>query len=255
MQRLIALGLGLVALVAVFVILKPSGTLTIAFGDATATAVPIPTVEPTDSLLPALTSNDILPSAPTPTITPTSEPTETPTPDAQKLNVEYAATVAAMTPRPISTISPPTPTQLPQDIILDKSLTEEEKRMERDGLQQLKNCAPQLYNYVRSHVRLITRGNGPGAKDAIAYVLRGGDTLYLPAGTLLADNQYNDSERTFLTAANLVHEANHIALGLDATESEAYRMELQVYVPACYPNDMQPSVFEWMRRGIEARAR
>ena len=239
MQKLIAFALGLLALIVVIVIVKPSGSLVISFRDATPTSTLTSTPLPTDT--PTLTST---PTA-TPTITDTPTPTATPTvPAFMWTSTATRATIAA----------PATATLTPHDIVLDKSLTEEEKRMERDGLQQLKNCAPQLYSYVRSHVELITRGTRFDSKEAIGYVLSGEATIYLPAGTILGDNKYIDSARTFLAAANLVHEANHIALGRSATEPDAYRMELQVYVPACYPNDFEPSVFERMRQDIEARS-
>jgi len=45
-----------------------------------------------------------------------------------------------------------------------------------------------------------------------------------------------------------------MADGYSATEQPAYQMELGVYFPACYPNDLDPSAFEELRQEIERDA-
>ena len=52
----------------------------------------------------------------------------------------------------------------------------------------------------------------------------------------------------------MVHEARHIEMGRESTEPDAYRFELQVFVPACYPPGVEPSVIDRYRQYIEADA-
>jgi len=200
------------------------------------TATPIQTATPTATAMPTATA--------TPIATPTDMPSPT---NTLWVPTRHLTPSAAPTP----TI---TPTSIPRDIVLADSLTSEEKRIERDGLQLLKKCVPFLYDYVRSHVRTIARGDHFSSQDVIGYTTTGLTTLYLPAGTIVGDSAYLDSIRTFVAAANLVHEARHIEEGWDTTEASAYRFELQVYVPACYPNDVDWSIFESNRQSVEAEA-
>ena len=160
-------------------------------------------------------------------------------------------------PKPSNILIPndtPTVTPVPRDIVLSDTLTAQEQRAIRDALELLRNCAPYLYSYVRSYIRLITRGDMFASKEVIGYIQQGETTLYLPKGTILGDNAFRDSVRALLTAANMVHEARHIEMGRESTEPDAYRFELQVFVSACYPPDVEPSVFDRYRQHIEADA-
>jgi hypothetical protein len=148
----------------------------------------------------------------------------------------------------------PTPSAAPHDIKLSNTLTIEEQQAVHAALGLLHRCAPPLDDYVRSHITLVTRGNNFTAKEVIGYIRRGESTVYLPKGTILGDRAYPDSVRALLTAANLVHEARHVEMGSDSTEPDAYRFELQVFVPACYPGDIDRAALNQYRQLIVADA-
>ncbi|MDE3088816.1 MAG: hypothetical protein KGJ80_05480 [Chloroflexota bacterium] len=176
--------------------------------------------------------------------------------DAKDQAKQTVAAGHAYTDTPIA----PTATATPHDILF-VNLHPEEERMLRDSLNLLKSCAPSLYDYVRSHVAVVTRGTPPeNLPNASAFVqTRYSDpTVYLPEKGAVDDpGKYIDSMRTFVAAVLLVHEARHIELGKDTTEPDAYRFELQVFVPACKPNDIGDSpytVYEMLRRYAEWRA-
>jgi hypothetical protein len=152
---------------------------------------------------------------------------------------------------PVRTPTPPAPLQNP---ILSNTLTIEEQQAIQAALVLLHQCAPPLDDYVRAHVTEVTRGNAFESKEVIGYVRQGESTIYLPKGTILGDTSYPVSVRTLLTAANLVHEARHVEMGRDSTEPDAYRFELQVYVPACYPVDIDPAALNRLRQFIVADA-
>jgi len=148
----------------------------------------------------------------------------------------------------------PTPTAVPHDLAVSSTLTTEEQQAIHAALGLLHGCAPPLYDYVRSHITLVTRGDAFTAKEVIGYIRQGESTVYLPRGTILGDRTYPDSVRALLTAANLVHEARHVEMGRESTEPDAYRFELQVFVPACYPSDIDPVALNHYRQFILADA-
>ena len=132
-------------------------------------------------------------------------------------------------------------TPFPREIEL-KNLNTEEERMVRDSIQLIKSCAPPMYNYVRSYIRQVTRGNPvPSLPNASAYVRRGEPIVYLPENGAINDpKRYQDSTRTFVAAILLVHEARHIEQGQATTEPDAYGFTLPWFEP-CKPNDIGPS--------------
>lgn len=148
----------------------------------------------------------------------------------------------------------PTPTPLPHDFELSSTLTTEERNSIQAALALLDRCVPSLYDYVRSHITLVTRGDAFPSAEVIGYIRQGESTIYLPKGTILGDTSYPESARALLTAANLVHEARHVEMGRDSTEPDAYRFELQVFVPACYPGDIDPAALNHLRQYIQADA-
>jgi hypothetical protein len=150
-----------------------------------------------------------------------------------------------------------TATPAPGEIVLGDDLSPDERRMILDGLQHLKNCVPPLYDYVRTYVREIHRGSI--ANDKVdAWVRTGTPIVYLPEkGSVNSPERYTDSMRTFSAAALLVHEARHLEMGKKTTEPDAYRFELQVFVPQCKPNDIGNSpwnLYIGMRQYVEWRA-
>ena len=152
------------------------------------------------------------------------------------------------------TTGAPTPTTVPHDFKLSDTLTTVERQSLQAALGLLHRCAPPLDDYVRSHITLVTRGDAFAGKDVVGYVRQGESTIYLPKGTVLGDTTFPGSARALLTAANLVHEARHVEMGRDSTEPDAYRFELQVFVPACYPGDIDPAALDHLRQFIVADA-
>jgi hypothetical protein len=148
----------------------------------------------------------------------------------------------------------PTPDAAPHDLKVSNTLTIEEQQAVYAALSLLHRCASPLDDYVRSHITLVARGDHFTAKEVIGYIRQGESIVYLPSGTILGDRSYPDSVRTLLTAANLVHEARHVEMGRNSTEPDAYRFELQVFVPACYPGDIDPVALNRYRQLIVADA-
>lgn len=146
------------------------------------------------------------------------------------------------------------PTAPPRDFALGDTLAPDERISIQAGMALLDRCAPSLYDYVRSHITLVTRGDAFSPTEVIGYVRQGESTIYLPKGTILGDTSYPESARAFLTAANLVHEARHVEMGRDSTEPDAYRFELRVFVPACYPGDIDAAALNHLRQYIQADA-
>ncbi len=173
-----------------------------------------------------------------PVATPTTEPTETPTPPPTitPARTQTFTPTRARTPTPNITLTR-TPTRKPSEIVLSPELNSEERRMIQDGLNLLKSCASPLSDYVRTHITEIQRGRN--IRNATGYVVTGSSIVYLPeTGSINDPKSYKDSMRTFVAATLLVHEARHIEIGKETTEPDAYHFELQVYTPACKPNDI-----------------
>ncbi len=143
-----------------------------------------------------------------------------------------------------------------EGIRLSNQLSADEKRMLVDGLEHLQNCAPPLYEHVRTQVKEIRRGQF--GEQWGAYVRAGKPIVFLPAlGAVNNPARFKDSMRTFAAAAFLVHESRHIEMGKQSTEPDAYRFELGVFTPSCKPNDIENGPwtdYESMRRYAEWRA-
>ncbi len=165
-------------------------------------------------------------------------PTETVAPTLSP--VPIATRAFTRTPRlsPTPTLMPSrTPTRAPSDLVIGDDLNAEEQRMIQDGINLLKACASPLYDHVRAYVTEVHRGNA--LRGATGYVRTGSSIVYLPeSGSINDPIHYRDSMRTFVAAALLVHEARHIQVGATTTEPDAYSYELQVFTPACKPNDI-----------------
>lgn len=150
--------------------------------------------------------------------------------------------------------SEPTIAPVPADILVDPSLTSEEQRMIADGIAHLRQCAPNLYDYVRANIREVKRGT-ENRPNAIFYTYPGKPTVFLPKTSMVGyPERAIDSIRTFMVAESLVHEARHLALGINSTEPDAYRFALQVFTPQCIPNDIEPGELDPRRRYLEWRA-
>ena len=168
-----------------------------------------------------------------------------------------AALAPSLAPTPSDSSIPnhtPTPPAPLRDPLLSDALTPEEQQSVHAALGLLHRCAAPLDDYVRSHVTRVTRGEAFDSKEVIGYVRQGDSTIYLPKGTILGDTSYPASVRALLTAANLIHEARHVEMGRISTEPDAYRFELQVFVPACYPDDVDPAALNRLRQFIVADA-
>lgn len=173
--------------------------------------------------------NAAAPATPTqvaiiPTLTPTATQTA------------RSATYTPYPTRPAMTMTPAL-TATPHDIALT-NLSPDEERMVRDGINLLKSCAPPMYDYVRSHIQMVTRGDDTSGTPMIAYQYTGRSIVYLPrSGTINDPRHYVDSLRTFVAAIVLVHQARLIELGRDATAPDAYGFTLPLFGP-CRPNDI-----------------
>ena len=146
------------------------------------------------------------------------------------------------------------PAPSPHELALSNTLTTEERHSIQAALDLLNHCAPSLYDHVRSHITLVTRGDAFSSAEVIGYIRQGDSTIYLPEGTILGDRTYSESAREFLAAANLVHEARHVEMGRSSTEPDAYRFELKVFVPECYPGDIDAAALNHLRQYIQADA-
>ncbi|MBI3535974.1 MAG: hypothetical protein HY070_00190 [Chloroflexi bacterium] len=149
-----------------------------------------------------------------------------------------------------------TPTRGPGTILIAADLNAEERRMIQDGLNLLQACAPNLFNYVRTFITEIQRGKD--LRNATGYVYTGSSIVYLPqSGSINDPIHYKDSMRTFVAATLFVHEARHIERGEATTEPDAYQFELQVFIPACKPNDIGDawnSQYEQLKHYVSWRA-
>ncbi|MBI3912927.1 MAG: hypothetical protein HY327_01830 [Chloroflexi bacterium] len=189
--------------------------------------------------------------------TPFPASTETPTPIATLTPLSSQTLVPTRARLSTPTSNPTrTPTRASGEILIGSDLNSEERRMIQDGLNLLKACAPHLFTYVRTHVSEVQRGRE--FRNATGYVFTGSSIVYLPSsGSVNDPTHYKDSMRTFVAATVLVHEARHIAMGPATTEPDAYQFELQVYVPACKPNDIGDawnSQYEQLKHYVSWRA-
>jgi hypothetical protein len=175
-------------------------------------------------------------------------------PASAQWNAAFAPSMDAVPSDVFTLTHTPTPAASPHDLQLGNTLTTEEQQAVQAALGLLHRCAPPLDDYVRSHVTRVIRGDAFASKEVIGYIRQGESTIYLPKGTILGDTSYPASVRVLLAAANLVHEARHVEMGRDSTEPDAYRFELQVFVPACYPDDIDPAALNRLRQFIVADA-
>ncbi len=197
------------------------------------TATPVPTEL---AISPATATPDgIIPPPATPTATP-----PLPTPNTAATEAKFAkkifATLTASVPTRVITATP-TRTRVPRDISII-GLAEDEERTVKDAVDLLWYCERPMYDYVRTHIDTVTRGNK--LSDANAYVAAGRPIVYLPESSSLNDpRRYSDALRTFVAAVALVHEARHIELGSASTEPDAYRLTLPLFEnKRCVPNDI-----------------
>lgn len=130
-----------------------------------------------------------------------------------------------------------TPTRSPRDVTI-QGLSQGETQTIKDAMDLLQGCSPTMFNYVRSHVDTVTRGNK--VPDANAYIASGSRVVYLPQdGSINDPNRYTDSMRTFVAAIALVHESRHVEMGDSSTEPDAYKYTLPLFEnDKCVPNDI-----------------
>lgn len=272
------LGALIFSIALVFLVLIPFIQANISAGSKVPTRAPDSSSDLSNDVAPAvpvaaLSQSPTPAPTPEPTITPAEPPpeTQTPVPIAWP-NSSAWGTVVVVVPTSAPPLPTATPTRKPtlvirdcrtspypacsHDVYLADDLNSEERRMLSDGLEHLKNCAPDLYTFVQANVREVHRG--APVRDFDAWIRTGEPFVYLPEkGTINDPGRYIDSMRTFMSAAILVHEARHIERGAQTTEPDAYRFELQVFTPRCKPNDIGDypySRYDGIRRYAEWRA-